>query len=97
MATVELPDHAQKRIYKASRRACILVGYCPDTLAYFDALFIEAKKSFPWLKAENATCGKVTNSHSVQGFTLLTFLLPDDAPLDVEGWSIREGHIDFHY
>lgn len=61
----------------------ILVGYCPDTLAYFNALYHHAKRSFRKLTQDSATCGKVTKSPSVQGFTLLLF----NATEFLRGWE----------
>jgi hypothetical protein len=48
-----------------------LVGYCPDTLSYFNGLFLDARKSVSGLDASTAICGKVKKSDSVQGFTLM--------------------------
>lgn len=49
-----------------------LVGYCPDTLAYFMGLFLDAKKHVPSIDANDAICSKVKKSAFVQGFTLMT-------------------------
>ncbi len=49
----------------------LLVGYCPTTIAYFQALAEELRKTFPEAKDEDLYCGQVTKSHSVDGFTLL--------------------------
>ncbi len=74
--------------------AVILVGYCPDTLAYFNAIFDEARKSFPDLKPDQVTCSKVSKSDCVQGFTMILFRVPNKP---VKGWSYSNSHIDFNY
>lgn len=96
---IKLPEHTQKRIYwnkdSTGGVACILVGYCPDTLAYFRAMFKLAKKSFPDLIEEECTCGKVSRSSSIQGFTLLLFHL-ESRKFEIDGWD-NFGPIDFNY
>jgi len=100
-------SYARKRIYggpktqsmqpvKATEMATavILVGYCPDTLAYFNAMFDEARKSFPDLKACDVTCGKVIRSESVKGFTVILFAVPD---VPVDSWDYYNSHVDFNY
>ena len=78
--------------------AYILVGYCPDTLAYFRYLAELARKDFPKLKDEDIICGKVKQSDWCYGFTLILF--PIKFPINHEkaiakGWSKRL--IDFNY
>lgn len=97
MATV--PKHTTQHLYlnwkdgKPERRNGIitgtfvmLVGYCPDTLDYFNALFRKARKSFPKLSQEGVICGKVTKSDRIQGFTLLMF----PAGNLLKGWELQE-------
>ncbi len=90
--------YALKRIYapkdRVSATACILVGYCPDTLAHFQAIYEEAKKSFPHLTPEMVTCGKVHESSYVKGFTLVIFDCPRKK---VKGWEYYESGIDFYW
>lgn len=96
---IQLPAHTQKRIYwpeDGTGRAFILIGYCPDTLAYFQAMYAEARKSFPELRPENCTCGKVTGSRTVQGFTLLSFPLTGEKH-EIEGWEMLSGYSDIYY
>ena len=64
----------------------ILVGYCDDTLAYFNALFNAAKKSFPELTEKEFTCGKVRSSPCYKGFTVVEF----NATNFLTGWSPEE-------
>ena len=88
--TVTCPPHASKIIYwdkKDKRgRAFILVGYCPNTLDYFLALFEEAKKSYPELTLGEVTCSKVKESGGYKGFTLITFSVKTKA----KGWTVGE-------
>ena len=101
---ITLPAHAQRRIYwsqqQGSKRwvgtAFILVGYCPNTLAYFQVMFDDAQKTFRTLNAAHVTCGQVTRSSSIQGFTLITF--PVIGPRkEYKGWGSYEGNVDFTY
>jgi hypothetical protein len=96
MTKIVLPSYAQKRIYAGGdgATACVLVGYCPDTLAYFQVMFEEAKKSFPELTASDVTCAKVTSSPSIKGFTIILFEC-DKKPVD--GWDYYDSQIDFHF
>lgn len=73
-----IPKHATKHvIWKDDRGQLVyLVGYCPDTLSYFNGLFLDALKSVPDLDASKATCGKVVRSDSCQGFTLMLIDIP---------------------
>lgn len=90
-------DEIRKTIYghKDGSKAVIMVGYCPDTLAYFNAMFTEAKRSFPNLNAENVICGKVTRSNCVKGYTLIIFDCPNEP---VDGWDFYENsQIDFNF
>ncbi len=96
---VILPNHITKRIYwnenGDSARCFILIGYCPDTLAYFIEMAKEAQKSFPDLDFANVTCSKVSRSPSIYGFTLITFAIPGPKR-DIKGW--QEYHsVDFNY
>lgn len=88
--TVTCPPHANKIIYwneKDKRgRAFILVGYCPDTLEYFLAIFEEAKKSYPELTLGEVICSKVKESGWCKGFTLITFSVKTKA----KGWLVGE-------
>ncbi len=100
---MKYPNHAQKRIYWGKKpsaergaAACILVGYCPDTLDYFLALYEEAKKSFPDLKIGDVTCGKVTQSSSVKSFTLIIFNIPGEKRT-VDGWDDWDMDLNFNY
>ena len=65
--------------------AFILVGYCPDTLNYFLALFDKAKESYPELTLGEVTCSKVKKSSWCEGFTLITFPVKSKA----RGWNIE--------
>lgn len=74
------PKHAQRRLYVTNDKehglratGVIIVGYCPDTLDYFQCLYETAKESFPKLKSSAVTCSKVTNSPSIKGFTIILF------------------------
>lgn len=71
----------------------VLVGYCPDTLDYFNALYEHAKLSFPNLAQSEITCGKVTKSSNIQGFTLLIFSLT----AHLKGWEPVIEETNEHY
>lgn len=55
-----------------------LVGYCPQTLKYYQQMAELLKRSFPTIKLENVGCHHVTHSNCVKGFTLV------EAQLDVK-------------
>lgn len=77
--SIRVPKHARKYVYWKENGGSLvyLVGYCPDTLAYFNGMFNDALKSVPNLDANNVICSKVKKSDSVEGFTLMM--------IDVEG------------
>lgn len=88
----------------------ILIGYCPDTLECFQAMYEAAKKSFPALTPGDVTCGRVTQSSYNKGFTLILFqatpflkgwkFVDADTPFigaDGKEWDIRPRGIDFSY
>jgi len=94
---VELPEYAQKRIYwnkEGSGTGVVLVGYCPDTLAYFLAMYEEAKKTFPQLKMNDCTCSKVHTSNCIKGFTVLLFNVSGEKR-EYAGWDSWNMSIDF--
>lgn len=98
---VEFPQHAKKRIYwgdgkAGSGRGVILVGYCPDTLAYFNALAAEAKKSFPDLTDDDIACGRVCDSPVVNQFTVIVFQV-HGKKRKIAGWESYNCNIDFRY
>lgn len=51
----------------------VLVGYCPQTIPYYQKMIKELRKTFPRAKTEDISLGKVTKSSCVQGFTLITY------------------------
>ncbi len=51
----------------------VLVGYCPQTIPYYQKMIKELRKTFPRAKTEDVDLGKVTKSSCVQGFTLITY------------------------
>ena len=90
-------SHANKVIYWNEKDRCgqafILVGYCPNTLNYFSALFEEAKKSYPELSMGEVTCSEVRKSDWCKGYTLITFSVNKKA----EGWWVRSSEPDFWF
>ena len=70
-----VPEHTRRYVVwndsGTHGRMVLLVGYCPDTLDYFRALFDDAKRAVPEVREADATCGKVTSSKSVKSFTLM--------------------------
>ncbi len=51
----------------------VLVGYCPQTIPYYQKMIKELRKTFPAAKVKDVNLGKVTKSSYVQGFTLITW------------------------
>lgn len=95
---IKCPEHRQKRIYWGEGRnaGVILVGYCPDTLAYFQALANEAKKDFPDIDDGEIICSQVTRSSSIHGFTVILFTVPGEKR-EVAGWDSCDGCVDFGF
>lgn len=91
--SVKVPKHARKYVYWKPGGPMVdggvlvyLVGYCPDTLSYFIAMFRDASKSVPNLDASTAICGKVKRSDSVAGFTIM--MIDVDGPKrTIEGFE----------
>lgn len=102
MERASVPKHRICRTYtwihngQQNSAAYILVGYCPDTLDYFNAMFRLAKKTFPWIKPSDVTCGKVRNSDSVKGFTVITFRIPPEQSYQ-QGWHRYGCQVDFSF
>ena len=98
---VKVPAHTTKHIMWAtdgkSAVAYMLVGYCQTTLAYYRALFVEARRSFPQLSAEEFECRQVRNSATVHGHTLALWKVAGP-PRDIPGWSQEFGDgLNFGY
>ena len=76
-APVPLPKHIERRVVwhqangQSRGTAILLVGYCPDTLPYFTVMAEDLKKRIPAADINQAICGKVKESSTVKGFTLL--------------------------
>ena len=72
---IELPKQTRKCIVVddngIGQKIVYLVGYCPLTLAYYNALFTDAQKYFTNLDPEKAFCGKVRESAFILGYTLM--------------------------
>lgn len=71
--------------------AYLIVGYCPDTLAYFKRLFKEAKKDYPEITEEEVICGKIRNSIRWNSYTIIIF------PVTRKNPKYRDWKIDFGY
>lgn len=75
--------------------AMLLVGYCPQELAYYLGLAREFLKTFPDANVGAMGCHQITRSHNVKGFTLA--ILPIKGPKrDIPGYDVWSG-IDFNY
>ena len=48
-----------------------LVGYCPQTLEYYQRMAELLKRSFPAVETKDVGCHHVTQSSCVKGFTLV--------------------------
>lgn len=71
---MKLPEHTRRYVIwgkDGGSRLVYLVGYCPDSLEYFQAMFNDAKQVVPDINAAETICGKVQKSRSCQGFTLM--------------------------
>lgn len=51
----------------------VLVGYCPQTIPYYQKMIKELRRTFPEAKTKDVECHQVTKSSCVQGFTLITW------------------------
>lgn len=51
----------------------VLVGYCPQTIPYYEKMIAELKKTFPKAETRDIELGKVSKSNCVQGFTLISW------------------------
>jgi len=51
----------------------VLVGYCPQTIPYYQKMISELQKTFPQAETRDVGLGKVTKSSCVQSFTLITW------------------------
>jgi len=51
----------------------ILVGYCPQTIPYYEKMIAELKKTFPKAETRDIELGKVSKSSCVQGFTIISW------------------------
>ena len=94
----KIPKYARRIAYWDKDKKCglgfIMVGYCPDTLDYFLALYNRAQKSFPSLKMSECTIGKVSKSNWNYGFTIIAFSV-SSVP---RGWEKRAlKSLDFNY
>lgn len=70
-----LPKHTQRFVVwdrpNDGGRLVYLVGYCPDALSYYLAMFMDAQKVVPEINAGDTLCSKVSKSCCCQGFTLM--------------------------
>ncbi len=74
MSVADLPSHVQKFVIwrtNGDNALVYLVGYCPDTLAYFLGMFLDAQKVMPGISPDDAMCTKVKQSDCHQGFTMM--------------------------
>lgn len=103
--SVKPPKHTQWRVvwnrdakgnFTKGGVAIGLVGYCPDTFEHFLGLLEELKIKLPSANISKATCGKVTKSHYIQGFTVVIcpFSLGKRRP--IKGFTEYDS-IDFNY
>jgi hypothetical protein len=51
----------------------LLVGYCPQTIPYYQKMIKELRRTFPQAKIKDVECRQVTKSSCVKGFTLITW------------------------
>lgn len=68
---------------KRGVRVHLLVGYCPNTLAYFQKMAEELRKTFPEAKDEDITCSMADRSSSVNRHTIISWrgkLAPGEYP-----------------
>lgn len=68
-----LRDNVRSYSGKQSVEVHVLVGYCPQTIPYYQKMVDELKKTFPEAQARDINLGKVSKSNCVQGFTAITW------------------------
>lgn len=76
----------------------VLVGYCPDSLPYFVALFKNTLQLIGDEKVDVNTsiCGKVNQSMSMKNFTLLRLQLVEKGKREINGFTAID-HLDIYY
>lgn len=89
-----LPKHTKKYIVQDNNgigvKLVYLVGYCPDTLAYYNAFFKDAQKHFENLDSTTAICGKVRKSVCCQDFTLMIIPIENKKYDEVPGFETTQ-------
>ncbi len=73
----------------------ILRGY-GDSYSFYKEMIGWLRETFPNVKDKDITIGKITKSHSVQGFALVAFTLYLPKRKAFKGWEEYEDGIDNH-
>lgn len=68
-----LKDSVRGYLGPQSVNVHVLVGYCPQTIPYYEKMIAELKRTFPKAETRDIELGKVSKSSCVQGFTLITW------------------------
>jgi hypothetical protein len=93
-----IPEHAEKYVkWRDDGKfgwAYIVVGYCPDELAYFIGLAQELAKDIPEVNPGKVTCSKITVSSTMKGFTIAIARLAIPKR-EIPGYTERS--MDFNY
>jgi len=66
-----LTDNVRPYSGKQSVSVHVLVGYCPQTIPYYQKMVEELQKTFPEAETRDIELGKVSKSSCVQGFTAI--------------------------
>lgn len=92
---MDYSKHLRKIIYKGKDRnvACIVSGYYPSNLKYFNVMYKEAKKDYPYLTIGEVLCGKIRDHHNMDGFTIIVFTVEKI----VDTWSVINSGLDFYF
>lgn len=77
----------------------LLVGYCPQTIPYYQAMIEEMRKTFPMIKPEDVGLGQVTSSSCVKGFTIITWngYVPQKDYESQGWWEQNDGKMEYYW
>lgn len=68
-----LRDSVRPYLGPQSVNVDVLVGYCPQTIPYYQQMIKELQKTFKKAKIKDINLGQVKKSRCVQGFTLISW------------------------
>lgn len=89
-------DMPSKKKGKVFANVHLLVGYNQQTIADYQEMAKELRKTFPDAKDSELMCSHVTKSRYCEGFTLLAYNAEIDDK-EYEGWGRRETPPDYFW